>query len=360
MNPALGILPIGVFIFLNAKSVDLIPAVLISLSLSLLLDILFHYVLKASVYWLMPVVSFVPLTFTCLFALLSPVKDIHPHNYMIICEIWLVITLVVIYGNRKYITNHYFSKIDVSEKKLLQETFSIVKLGERLFTLHLFIVLGYSFLMRSYGNQGLDFVIYVFMPLFIVVVLIAYGSLMLRKVSTKLLKEEWLPVIDEKGKVIGKVAKSVSQQMRNRFLHPVIRIALVCDGMIYLEKRPDDSTFEPDMLDHPFEKYMLFKHDIGLAARNCISNRLGGEQIPFNFQFKYFFENKDTKRLILFFVSNVKSVDEIKNIDLLKGKFWTVKQIDEEIDSKIFSECFLKEYEYMKNTVLNPIVQQVV
>ncbi|MBP1616973.1 MAG: hypothetical protein H6Q14_800 [Bacteroidetes bacterium] len=360
MNPALGFLPIGVFIFLNANSVNLIIAILASTLLSLLLDSIFRFVLKTTVFWLMSIVSMVPLVLTCIFALLAPVQEINIHNYMIICEIWMVLTLFVIRGGKKHIANRYFKRIDIREKTLLQEIFSTMGISERLFTLHLFVVLAYSFLIHSYGSDGWDFAIYVFAPLTIIVILVCYESFMLRSLSTRFFKEEWLPVVNEQGRVIGKVAKSVSFRMKNRFLHPVIRIALVCNHSIYLQKRPEDSTFEPGCLDHPFEKYMLFKHDLNLAARNSIAKQLGGEALPYTFQLKYIYENSETKRLVLFYVSLINSADEIKNISMLKGKFWTVKQIEDEIHSTIFGECFLREYEYLKSTMLNPAIKEII
>lgn len=360
MNPALGFLPIGIFIFLNANSVDLIIALLASTLLSLILDSIFRFVLKTTVFWLMSTVSMIPLVLTFLFAMVAPVKEINAHNYMIICEIWMVMTLFTVRGAKKHIANRYFKRIDIREKSLLQEIFSTMGIAERLFTLHLFVVLAYSFLMQSYGFDGWDFTIYIFAPLTIVVILICYDSFVLRSLSTRIFKEEWLPVVNEQGRVIGKVAKSVSFRMKNRFLHPVIRIALVCDHSIYLQKRPADSPFEPGSLDHPFEKYMLFKHDLNLAARNSIAKQLGGEALPYTFHLKYIYENSETKRLVLFYVSFLNSADEIRNISMLKGKFWTVKQIEAEVHSNIFGECFLREYEYLKSTMLNPAIKEII
>jgi hypothetical protein len=358
MNPALGLLPIAVFILLNACFVEIRLAIVAATMLSLLLDLVFRFVLRTTVFGLMSIVTLVPLLFTFVFALVTQEKFLSPHSFMIICEIWLVCTLFIFRRGKKYIGNSYSKRIDIREKSLLHEIFSTIVLTEYLFTLHLFIVLVYSFFMHSYGLEGLDLAIYVFFPVSIVLVLICYESFMLRSFSTRFLKEEWLPIVNEQGKVIGKVAKSVSLNMKNRFLHPVIRIALICDGAIYLQKRPNDTVFEAGFLDHPFENYILFKHDLNLAARNSIARQLGGEALPFSFLLKYIYENSQTKRLVLFYVSRVKSVDEIKNISMLRGKFWTIKQIEDEIHSNIFGECFLKEFEYMKNTILNPAINE--
>lgn len=359
MNPALGLLPIGTFIFLNANSVDLIVSISISAFLSLFLDYLFHHVLKTIIFWLITIISIVPLALTCLFALFSPIRITIAHNYMIICEIWLVLTLFLMRSTKKYIVNRYFRRIDIQERNLLHETFSTIALAEHAFTLHLFIVLAYSFLVQSYSFEGWDFAVYAFLPVAIIALIICYKSYTLRSLSMRLFQEEWLPIVNEKGWAIGKIAKSISLQTKNKYLHPVIRIALICNDSIYLQKRPEDASFEAGYLDHPFEKYMLFKHAPNQSACNCMEKLLRGESLSYTFQFKYIFENKETKRLILFYVSKINNSEEIKNICMLSGKFWTLKQIEEEIPSHIFGECFLKEYEYLKTTVLNPALKEI-
>jgi hypothetical protein len=172
--------------------------------------------------------------------------------------------------------------------------------------------------------------------------------------ASKLRKEEWIPIVTEKGEVTGKIAKSISFNMKNRFLHPVVRVALVSGPKVYLQKRPAGDILNPEKLDYPFEKYMLFDHEIDLAARNSIRRMIGDRpDIPVRFVLKYVFDNEQTKRLNFLFVACVKEED-IKKSNSMTGKFWTVKQIEEYFADEIFGECFELEFEYLKNMILIP------
>ena len=140
-----------------------------------------------------------------------------------------------------------------------------------------------------------------------------YQVLKISNLVARLRKEEWIPIVTEKGEVTGKIAKNVSINMKNKFLHPVVRVALISNSKVYLQERPLNDILNPGKLDYPFEKYMLFNHEINLAARNSI-RKMVGDEIDFSIKFllKYVFENEDTRRLIFLFTANIDDEDLIK------------------------------------------------
>jgi hypothetical protein len=169
-------------------------------------------------------------------------------------------------------------------------------------------------------------------------------------------KEEWLPIVNESGEVTGRIAKSVSVRMKNTLLHPVIRVVLVSDGKLYLQKKAEDDILDPNTYDHPFEKYMLYGHEINTAIRNSIVKSLNKEELSFNYLLKYIYENENSKRLILLYVSHIENEQQLNSLNSLSGKFWTMQEIEESFnDDGVFSECFQLEYEYLKNTIIQPL-----
>ncbi len=76
--------------------------------------------------------------------------------------------------------------------------------------------------------------------------------------------------------------------------------------------------------------------------------------ISINFLLKYVFENDNTRRLIFLFVANLEDEFKIRREGNMKGKFWTIKQLEDGFVDEIFSECFELEFEYLKNMVLAP------
>jgi hypothetical protein len=177
-------------------------------------------------------------------------------------------------------------------------------------------------------------------------------ALRFRLLSKRLQGEEWLPVINECGVVQGRIAKSVSLSMKNKFLHPIVRIALIYDGMLYLKDRDKSRLLNPERLDYPFETYMKYNHNIGEAVKNAVRKEIETETLPVRFILKYVFENSNTKRLIFLYVAVIKSEKDFDDLSLEGGKLWTTNQIEDNIGSSVFSETFEQEFDYLKNTVL--------
>ncbi|MFR9165601.1 MAG: hypothetical protein ACLVKO_05005 [Dysgonomonas sp.] len=277
--------------------------------------------------------------------------------YLVLPEIFIICIIMPLRTFKTQLIIRFFRNGNVLLKTLINEFFSTALTIQYLFTLHVFAVLIYKFLKdnTALGSQY-DIFVYCWIPFAIIVSLIIVESVKIKAFIKRLRGEEWLPIVDEQGIVKGKITKSVSLNMKNKFLHPVIRVALICKGEIYMQERSDDDILDPSALDHPFEKYILYNHEINLAVRNSIVKNLGYE-LPFRFLLKYSFENKTTKRLIFLFVSKLEKEEDIEKVSMLRGKFWTMKQIEEDFgDTSKFSECFQLEYEYLKNTVLTPSI----
>ena len=140
--------------------------------------------------------------------------------------------------------------------------------------------------------------------------------------------------------------------MKNKFLHPIVRIALIYDGMLYLKERGTSRLLDPEKLDYPFETYMQYKHNIEEAIENATKGEIKTDKLPVRFILKYVFENESTKRLIFLYVSVISSEIEFDELSLEGGKLWTTNQIEDNIGSGVFSETFELEFDYLKNTVL--------
>jgi len=70
-----------------------------------------------------------------------------------------------------------------------------------------------------------------------------------RIAQNKLKNEEWLPLLNEKGEVIGKAPRSVCHSSKD-YLHPVVHLhVLNSKGELYLQKRPMDKTIQPGKWD---------------------------------------------------------------------------------------------------------------
>ncbi len=356
MNPAIGLLPFVLFIILRTINIEVPIALVSSFVFTAIGEFLFRKLYKSRGFSLIFYISGISILVTFIVWLFTYKHFASmPFTYLVIYEASMICLFMVLRLSKTYIATHFFRQKSLLQKALLNEFFASSAFIQYGLTLHIFTILIFRQFQTGDESWIADIFVYAVIPIFLTLLLGIYQTYKISSLSSKLRKEEWLPIVTEKGEVTGRIAKSVSLNMKNKFLHPVVRVALVADSKVYLQERPENDVLNPRKLDYPFEKYMLFNHEINLAARNSI-RQMVGDSIEFDIKFllKYVFENDDTKRLIFLFVARVKDEDDIKRKGKMNGKFWTVKQMEEGFADEIYSECFELEFEYLKNMVLIP------
>lgn len=353
INPSLGLIIGVLYIALFWITNNVLYSLSISIGFSILIDVCLRLYTKASVCGLIYLLNSFALGLTLVIRLLSTPQDFPPVFYLAFYFVCLTTFLTVSRLSKTYISLFLGKKKSIVQKTFLSEVFDIARLSQYIMTPYMFILLIYSFKQPVTYLWEVNIIIYCIIPVAIFLFIIIYEEVKTRSIIQQLRKEEWLPIVNESGEVTGRIARSVSSKMKNRFMHPVVRVALIHKGDIYLQKRAESDLLDSGCYDHPFEKYMLFNHEINIAVRNSISRVLNMQELPFNFLIKYVYENDNTKRLIFLFIARIETDDQLKSISLLNGKFWTAKQIEESfVDDKVFSECFQLEYEYLKNVVI--------
>lgn len=353
INPSLGLVTGILYIILFWTTNNVLYSLSISILFSIIADVCLRLYTKASVCGLVFLFNSLSLALTIIVKLLTASQYLSPIFFLAFYFVILTSVLTIARLSKTYISLYLGKKKSIVQKTFLSEVFDIARLTQYLMTPYIFILLIYSFKQPTKYLWEANLAVYCIAPISMFLFIVIYEEIKTRNIIKQLRKEEWLPIVNESGEVTGRIARSVSSKMKNRFMHPVVRVALIHNGEIYLQKRPDTDSLGAGSYDHPFEKYMLFNHEINIAVRNSISRALNMQELPFNFLIKYVYENDDTKRLIFLFIARIETEEQLKSISLLNGKFWTVKQIEESFsDDKVFSECFQLEYEYLKNVVI--------
>lgn len=342
-NPAYGLIPLLVFtILLNLISISWAIATGLGLSL------LGVFVVRKHSRMLYDVSA---ITFACAILPVLMYQSLNAFGVLLLVEIIFVGILVLSRLLRSKLIQRLAKTKNSKSRNYLAESFRVAFQTQYAMFIHLLLVLLYyvfsdldaPFFSPSQITVLLSIILWV---------IIAMEVLRFRFLDKKLNKEEWLPVVTASGEVMGRVAKSVTKEMKNKFMHPVVRVALINNGMIYLKKRDAARVLNPGLLDYPFEKYMEYNHDIDEAVHNAIRREIGIDDIPLRFLLKYIFENNDTKRLVFLYVSIIDDDEKFSKLHLSDGKLWTENQIEDNMDSNIFSESFELEFGYLKNTIL--------
>lgn len=272
-------------------------------------------------------------------------------NRFAMVEIIFVISFIGMRFSRRKIVSRVAKGRNLMLKNYLKESLRVAFQTQYALSIHLLLVLAF-YLFDAAEVRFVNSAVMVVVCQLLLLLIMVMETVRLYILDKKLFREEWLPVVTEKGDVTGRVAKSITRNLKNKFMHPVVRLALIYKGRIYLREREQDRVLNPGKLDYPFEKYMQFNDRVDETLQNSIKKEWGGNDIPLRFLLKYTFENEITKRLVLLYVSDIRDESVFNSLQLQGGKLWTSTQIEDNMGTEIFSECFELEYEYLKNTVL--------
>lgn len=356
-NQALGLLPLLLFLVLD-NYFTYLQSFLVSVVFCTLSMLIFHGLRKDKVYafMLLPAsLTFVLYSFFLIFMRIESVLVVYTP---LIVEVLFVVVLILIRMTRKGLMRKIRnSEIPAYQRTnaltLLNEFFFIAQIAQNLYTLHLFAVILYSIIPETMQNVWWSRLLYRDLGVIIGVLVIVYEQIRLMMLQGRLRKEMWLPVLNDKGNVIGSIAYSVSRLLPKKYYHPIIRVALVYNGMLYLSKRNAYSCVSPSLLDYPFYRYVLFRQTIEAAVRQAIEKlRVQIKTIePFPL-IRYTFENEKVKHQVSLFIVRINDERLLEPLKEKNGKLWSVRQIEENLPHGIFSEYFEKEFPYLKNTVL--------
>lgn len=354
-NQAVGLLPLLLFIFLD-NYFSYLVSFLIGFAFCFICLFLFQVLLRDKVYQFMLLPSAATLIlfagFLCL--KLEPVLFIYSP---LITEILLVVVLTLVGFTRRTVIRRVRDSKNPRYKRTLVRTtlnefYFVSQLTQNIYTLHLFGILVYSIMPDAMHSPRLEQFIYRDLGIVIGLAIMTYEQIRLSLMRGSLRKEMWLPVLNEQGKVTGCMARSVSRSLAKKYYHPIVRIAVMYRGMLYLVKRSSEEYVSPGTLDYPFHGYVLFHHSIENTVKEMIGPLAADKRIAPRFLIRYTFEDEKVKHLVSLYVVNLGDEALLEQIKRPTGKLWTPKQIEENLASGIFSSYFEKEFPYLQNTVL--------
>ena len=357
-NQALGILPLLLFLLLD-NYISYLHAYTISAIFCVLSMFVFHILRKNKIYSFMLLPSFLTLVLYAFFLIFMRVEEVLAVYTPLITEILFVIVLTLVKIVKKPLLHRVRDAQHPAYEKthnltMLNEFFFIAQLFRNLYILHLLGIAFYNILPEEMKDIRFNRFLYRDMGLIIGVAVIVYEQIRLLMVRGRLKKEMWLPVLNDKGSVIGCIAYSVSRLLPKKYYHPIVRIALVHKGMLYLAKRDEYAYVSASMIDYPFYRYVLFRQSIEAAAQEAVEGlkTLVGK-IQTRLLIRYTFENERVKHQISLFVICIQDEQVIEQYKQVQdGKLWSIQQIEENLGKGIFSVYFEREFSYLKNTIL--------
>ena len=172
--------------------------------------------------------------------------------------------------------------------------------------------------------------------------------------SLLLRNEKWLPIITESGTVSGKITYSQSINKKNEYLHPIVRIALIHEGKLFLSEKENIEANNKLCLDYLFERHILYKETIDEAVAKTLESNGSEPELNCNcnYLFHYIHRSEEIHRLVYFYVCHIHDDSLLEKLNLNTGKWWMCKQIKENLNTGLFSALFENEFEFLDSTIL--------
>ncbi|WP_085535932.1 hypothetical protein [Massilibacteroides vaginae] len=354
-NQTIGLLPLLLFFGMNLFLPHLI-SFMISVAFSALCYLLYKWLRGSEGYqFVLFPVAITQMLYSVSLLFVNP-QFLEKHSALFV-EILFVIVLAFTYLQKQKVRRMARNVEMGSDKQgyliaSLNEFFFTIQIIQGAFTLHLFVVLFYLLLPEAARNSYYEPLLFNYMPLIAGFGIMLYERVRLIMLRGFLKHEVWLPVLNDNGSVVGRVAHSISAASARKFYHPVVRVAVVYNGMLYLTKRDSGSIISPNALDYPFKYYVRYQQGIEEAAYDALSCCFSREAVSPRFLIRYKFENELVKHQVSVYVVYLHTEEQFACCKDATGKLWTSKQIEDNLGTGLFSEYFEKEFTYLQNTVL--------
>jgi isopentenyldiphosphate isomerase/intracellular septation protein A len=166
--------------------------------------------------------------------------------------------------------------------------------------------------------------------------------------------EEWLPLVDENGKITGKATRH-SVHSGPGMLHPVIHLHIInSKGEIYLQKRAMHKDTQPGKWDTSVGGRVDLGETIEQALLRETAEELnitGIRPIPLT---RYKWETDSESELVFSFTALYNAMPVYNRNEIDDGRFWTTTEIRKNLQTGIFTPNFENEFPLLLKIIETP------
>lgn len=189
----------------------------------------------------------------------------------------------------------------------------------------------------------------------LLVLLFLYEVIRMQLIHSRLSMEIWYPIITEDLQTVGRIARSESLKNGTLYLHPHVRVVLVCRNQLFLQTGTK-SVLTEGRIDIPISDDMFFGETLEQAVARMVNSRfpaLGKTNARPRFVVYNRFTSEQADRIVFHYILEI---DEraLASIDsaLSDGKFWPLFQIHDNLKQGRFSTCFEQELDVIENYLI--------
>ena len=155
---------------------------------------------------------------------------------------------------------------------------------------------------------------------------------------------EYFPIVTEDGEVTGKASREECHS-GTFLLHPVIHLHIFNSKVeIYLQKRAPDKDIQPGKWDTSVGGHVDYGEEIADSLRREVKEELGITDFEPTFLQRYKFVSDKEAELVHSYYTIYDGNIQADPVEISEGKFWTLKDIEDQLGENIFTPNFENEF----------------
>lgn len=162
--------------------------------------------------------------------------------------------------------------------------------------------------------------------------------------------EEWLPMVDEEGRILGKALRSYCHN-GSKTLHPVVHLHLLgANHSLFLQKRATTKLIQPGKWDTAVGGHLAYGETIEESLKREASEEIGLENFEAQPALKYRWDSTVESELVYCFITHQGKPNAISSEEISEGRFWKIKEIEHNLGKDIFTPNFEHEFLLLKKS----------
>jgi isopentenyldiphosphate isomerase len=169
-----------------------------------------------------------------------------------------------------------------------------------------------------------------------------------KRKQKQLSNEEWVPLVDEQGKITGQAPRS---QVHNgsKLLHPVVHLHVINHNKaILVQKRPMSKLIQPGKWDTAVGGHISAGETLEQALKKEAFEEIGLVDFSARMVKMYNWESEIEAELVYMFVSYDFKNFKVHSDEVEEARFWTRKQIENNLGKEVFTPNFELEFGWLK------------
>lgn len=266
----------------------------------------------------------------------------------------LIPPLIIFFNRRKFLKFHTIQTkrcINPLFAQRAESTIVSTRVVLIMGALHL-IILFFTILFFHPISITTRYLLFNIAPIVVFILTILFNQFGIHYFNTLMEQTQFIPIVNKKGDVIGKTMVTESLKRKNKYINPVIRIAITSHGMLFLLPRPECCIHEKGKTDLFIESYLLYGENLEQGVSRILARALPAAPLTnLYFNFRHHFENEISNKLVYLFTLDLDDDSILCDPAFKEGKLWTPQQIEHNLGQGFFSRCFEYEYDYIKTVI---------